>query len=511
MVAIIGIALVAVGVLLVMGPWDATVAAAPPIPEDKCEIIPSIESHLPIIDCGEMRIGPFAFTPVLVGPMYADDNDYTVALVDEKSPPGTLYKVTMHTEGRTVVSDWSTDQCRRFTNLRPGQLYRFDAAAFNPRSRYMSEPESYWWYIPGPRSNPTPPDDPWLSARIDEVVEIYNLTEKARRMLEAVPLQVYPNEPGHAGYGGPVGGVGVGEATHPWTFAHEYMHAFWENWDGFPERCNKMNVWTFRRDLAKWVLQFFIHDRSPGPNPQEAWRPYYNSVRAEFRWWPNPWEILLDAYRDEGHFGADIWHLMYHVADTDAPMMVFGQPHLLPPVLRPYFDGFIEPVRATSTTPGFPNQYATSTLATLLNDYVRLEPRDWRLTYEMSRFFHRLLIDYTPSYWQTHTQIVEPLRTVVRNADRQAPRGLHQHSGTAGVQPGLRALVGGRSAVLVELLDGEPSPLDALRPGDRPSNGDRVACCQLEGHEAGPRPASSLRLGGSGSRPQLHQRTGRYL
>ena len=38
----------------------------------------------------------------------------------------------------------------------------------------------------------------------------------------------------------------------------------------------------------------------------------------------------------------------------------------------------------------------------------------------MSRFFHRLLIDYTPSYWQTHTQIVEPLRTVVRNADRQA-------------------------------------------------------------------------------------------
>ena len=106
LVAIIGIALVAVGVLLVMGPWDATVAAAPPIPEDKCEIIPSIESHLPIIDCGEMRIGPFAFTPVLVGPMYADDNDYTVALVDEKSPPGTLYKVTMHTDGRTVVSDW---------------------------------------------------------------------------------------------------------------------------------------------------------------------------------------------------------------------------------------------------------------------------------------------------------------------------------------------------------------------------------------------------------------------
>ena len=420
LVAIIGLALVGGGVLLVMGPWDATVAAAPPLPEDKCEIIPDVESHLPIIDCGEMRIGPFAFTPILVGPMYADGHDFTIALVDEKSPPGTLYRVTMHGDDRTVVSDWSTDQCRRFTNVREWRLYRFDAIAFNPRSRFMSEPESYWWYIGGPRSNPTPPDDPWLSARMDEVVEIYSLTEKARRMLEAIPLQVYPNEPGHAGYGGPVHGVGVGEATHPWTFGHEYMHAFWENWDGFPERCDKMNVWTFRRDLARWVLQFFIHDRAPGPNPQEAWRPYYNNVTADFKWWSNPWEILLDAYRDDGHFGADIWNLMYHIADTDPPMMMFGQPHLLPPVLQPYFDGFIEPVKATSTTPGFPNQYATSTLATLLDDYVALEPRDRRLTDEMSPFFSRLIVGYTSSDRRGRTSIVEPLRTTMRNADRQA-------------------------------------------------------------------------------------------
>lgn len=419
-VALIRIGLVSFAVLAVTGSCAVAFASAPPVPEDKCEPEHQVEGGLPIIDCGEQRIGPYAFTPVLVGPMYADGHDYTVALVDERSPPGTLYRVTLHRDNGTVVSDWSTDQCRRFGNLRPGQLYRFDAVAFNPRSRFMSEPASYWWYIPRSRSAPTPPEDPWLSERIDEVVEIYNLTDKARRMLESIPLQVYPNEPGHAGYGGPVRGVGVGKATRPWTFGHEYMHAFWENWDGFPEPCHKMNVWTFRRDLAKWVLQFFLHDRIGGPNPQEAWRPYYNSVRADFQWWRNPWEILLDAYREDGHFGEAIWHLMYHIADTDPPMILFGQPHLLPPVLQPYFEGFIEPAPATSTDAGFPNQYAASTLSTVLDDYVRLEPRDWRLANEMSPFFHRFLIDYTPSHREGRTEIVEPLRTTMRNADRQA-------------------------------------------------------------------------------------------
>ena len=134
------------------------------------------------------------------------------------------------------------------------------------------------------------------------------------------------------------------------------MHAFWEHWDGFPMPCDEMNIYTFRRDLAQFILMFRFFDRLLEQNPWEDWRPYYNNLIAEFTRYSGPdgengWQLLADVYEEGGHFRADIWNLLYHAADTDLPMLVSGKVHLIPPPLRPYFKGYIHPVQEADQTP----------------------------------------------------------------------------------------------------------------------------------------------------------------
>ena len=406
-------AVVLIGTVALLTP--STVTAQPPvlpIPDYKCEIVHPVEGGPPIIDCGDAPIGPIAHPPVLVGPMYANGDEFTIALVDERNPRGATYKVTLYgPDDQRAVSDWSTERCRRFNALRHDSWYRFEVVARNPLSGYETEPESYHWWSWSPRPNSTPPDDPWLAKRIDEVANLYHLTEAAHDMMAAVPVKVYRNEPGHAGYGGPIHGVGIGLATHPWTLSHEMMHAFWIHWDGFPAPCDQMNIWTFRRDLTRFALEFILHDRySSQPNPMEPWRPYFNSITAEFRWWRNPWGLVWETYKTGDFFGADIWHMMYHVPDTDPPMIVLGKFNLLPPTLRSYFDGYIRP-RADSTT---------ATWEPALDHYTALAAEDRRLMDEASRYYNRLLINYYLNPPETRTSLSEPFRTYIRDADRQA-------------------------------------------------------------------------------------------
>ena len=173
----------------------------PTPPDDKC-----IDGGRTLIDCPDKRSGLVPYPPVLVGPMYANEDGFTLALVDERNPDGTMYMVTAIDElnGDTIVSDWSASRCRRFGGqaLSQSVWYRFEVVARNSNG-FMTKPVIRWMYYPGPNTvNRTPSDDPWLADRIDDVVTIYNLTEDARAMMSNVPVSVYRNEPGFAGYGG---------------------------------------------------------------------------------------------------------------------------------------------------------------------------------------------------------------------------------------------------------------------------------------------------------------------
>ena len=399
---------------------DGQTVSSMPIREECVEVWPT-DGGPSYLDCQQTKVGPRSFPPVLVGPMYAADDAFTLALVDELSPSGTIYRVTVF-DGETgdkTVSDWGDSRCRKFEGFRQSRWHRFEVVAKNS-SGLETEPVIHWMYYPGPDTeNRTPADDPWLVDRIDDVVTIYNLTEQARTMLLNIPVRIYRNEPGYAGYLGPNRGIGVGHASHPWTYLHEFMHAFWDHWDGFPLPCDQMNIFTFRRDLAQFMLKFMVYDRTHQSNPWEDWRPYYNYLIADFGYYYGPngetgWRLLHDVSKEGGHFEADIWNLVYHLADTDPPMLVNGRPHLIPPPLRPYFEGFINPVQEAQPTKWHDE----------LTRYSALALEDDRLMESASRYHDRLLTNsggkFNPGPADPFTILPEPFRTRVREADRQA-------------------------------------------------------------------------------------------
>ena len=82
--------------VMAQSPKDADNQETIPIPDiDKCVEIRPIEGGPPVLDCTRAKAGPISFPPVIVGPMYANEDGFTLALVDERSPRGTVYRVTV--------------------------------------------------------------------------------------------------------------------------------------------------------------------------------------------------------------------------------------------------------------------------------------------------------------------------------------------------------------------------------------------------------------------------------
>ena len=247
-------------------------------------------------------------------------------------------------------------------------------------------------------------DDPWVAARVDDLVEIYGLTESAADWLSnSVRIEWKRGLPGWAGYADG-GYIGIG---HSWLDAlvHEAMHAFWPTWQGWHENCDLMNLYAFNRDLSQFMLDFHEYDRSGQPNPWEAWRPYYNyQVRllagnAEHD--GNIWEILenRDFYRAGG---------FYHVQTTGYPAHAARKLSLVPPPLQKYFHGFMK-------------QGESRTWAEEVDWYSRLEEADHYLW--NTAFATRDILHHSPEMTAPHsaarTRIPEPLRSALRTADRQ--------------------------------------------------------------------------------------------
>ena len=119
--------------------------------DDECIKVTSTDTGRTLTDCPDTDPLLATHPPVLVGPMYAKYDGFTLAVVDERSPGGTVYQVTAIDEerGDSIVSDWSTSKCRRFEGLRQYAWHRFELAA-RDSSGIETEPIIRWMYYPGP-------------------------------------------------------------------------------------------------------------------------------------------------------------------------------------------------------------------------------------------------------------------------------------------------------------------------------------------------------------------------
>lgn len=369
----------------------------------------------------EAAAATLAYAPWMAGPMKANERGFSLAIVDEKNPPDTVYQVSVRRRGepanRSVRSGWDSARCRTFDGLAAGGRYVFEAVARNIDG---VETEATRWVYSESQEKPriwqtqtqTGPAGQWTVDRINDAADIYGLTERARAwMLSDIRVESLRNEPGHAGYRAP-GHVAVGAFAPPGTLMHEMMHGFWEHWPDFPEPCGEMNIYTFRRDIARFMLDFRQYDESEQSNPLEDWRPFYNALVGNAYRYSGPdgesaWEVL-----ERGDYDL-LWGVLYHSIDPEVPQWTAGKLPLVPPTLRPYFEGFIGE-REVSEGEG------TNWLDEIhwYNGLSHLDRYLWDSVFKYYEVLH-----HSPEYreWRPSetTTVPEPLRQQIMNAGRQ--------------------------------------------------------------------------------------------
>ena len=330
-------------------------------------------------------------------------NGFQVPIIDELNPDYTEYQVSVKRDGRPVdVSEWGESRCRTFDGLEPDTWYAISIEARNldgaptPATKFAGGDEDV---IPSYRTRALPAsDDPWVKARVLEISQIYGLTEAAKEWIDNdIHIEWKREEYGWFGY--IVGGyIGIGH-SEPYGIMHEVMHAFWPHWTGFSEPCDKMNVYTFRRDVAQFLIDFRERDESGLPNEWEPWRTYYEwlveFVESDTPDGENAWEIL--ERREFHKLGG-----LYHIMETNLPHHADRKMSLIPPPIRKYLQGFVEEGESATW------EEHLDWLAHLATEDRRLWSQTWRRgPWAMS---------LGPS---VRTRIPEPIRSVMWAADRQ--------------------------------------------------------------------------------------------
>ena len=365
----------------------------------------------------ESAAATLAYAPWMAGPMNANAGGFSLAIVDEKNPPETDYQVSVRRRGepanRFVRSGWDSSRCKTFGGLVAGGRYEFEAVA---RNLDGIETEPTRWVYSESQEKPriwhmqtrTGAVGQLTVDRINDAADIYGLTDEAREwMLSDIMVESLRSEPGHAGYYGP-DLVRFGAFVPPGAVMHEMLHAFWEHWDGFPEPCGEMNIYTFRRDVARFMLDFKEYDESKRANPWEDWRPFYNALvghALRYEGGESAWDVL-----ERGDYDL-LWGVLYHPFDPDMPQWTAGKPELIPPPLRRYFEGFMGETKEGGETNWLDE----------LHWYNGLDQLD-RYLWDGVFHYHAIL-SHSPEYRQwtpsETTTIPEPLRRRLMKAGRQ--------------------------------------------------------------------------------------------
>ena len=329
-------------------------------------------------------------------------------IVDELNPEHTEYRVTVRARGSApVVSDWGSSKCRAFDELRPDTAYDISVAAKNldgieaPATKLASGWEIPAWFY---HTTALPPsDDPWVKARVNDLGQIYGLTEDAVEWINSdIHIEWGRTEPGVFNYRAG-GAIRVGHSFFP-SIMHEVMHAFWYHWDGFSEPCDQMNIYTFRRDVAQFVLDFREHEGLGKPNPLEPWRLYFDwmawLLTIEAAEIGNYWDIL-----ERRDFHRLPW--FYHLMETSLPEHAAGKMDLIPPPLQKYMRGFMK-------------EGKSRTWSEEADWYSRLSDEDRRLWHVMTRGVNnRTPLDLHVRAPVQDATIEESLRETLKSADRQ--------------------------------------------------------------------------------------------
>ena len=167
------------------------------------------------------------------------------------------------------------------------------------------------------------PEGKWVTDRISAVVSLYDLTPEGVGAIQSLDIRWMQDQPGFFGSFGFRSWTGVGEAR-PSGVMHEISHAYWGLFPvtGFP-------------DLS-W-------DVSRGDEISPAMMSYHRDVLEFMKQPPDRFELLRNHLRNLPELSATNTAPLLHTIEADAIYTIAGDLELLPPILRKYWDRFLEP------------------------------------------------------------------------------------------------------------------------------------------------------------------------
>ena len=163
----------------------------------------------------------------------------------------------------------------------------------------------------------------WVRDRLAAVATLYNLTSEGRELLGRLDVRQMTAQPGFFGSYGYKSWTGVGEAK-PAPVTHELSHAYW---GAFPI--------SGVADLS-W-------EREEGTGLAPAMERYHRDVVRFMGQPPGRYELLRSRLRNIPELSEENLHELFHSVEGDMVSHVAGDLDLLPPILRKYWDRFLEP------------------------------------------------------------------------------------------------------------------------------------------------------------------------
>ena len=180
-----------------------------------------------------------------------------------------------------------------------------------------------------PPDAPAPPPEAaagaesWVVERILAVADLYGISTEGLNLLLRLDVRQMLGQPGFFGSYGYKGWTGVGEAK-PAPIMHELGHAYWGafpvtgrpelTWETPDEGGLSTAMEAYRRDVLDFMGQPLGH--------YELFRSYLRNIPG------------LSAEKLDG---------LWHSVEADVVGNVAGDLDLLPPILRKYWDRFMEP------------------------------------------------------------------------------------------------------------------------------------------------------------------------
>ncbi len=173
------------------------------------------------------------------------------------------------------------------------------------------------------QDGPLSREEIWVRDRVQAVVSLYGITPEGHKALQGLDVRWMRDQPGWFGSHGYKGWTGVGEAR-PIGVIHELSHAYWGL---FPVTGLPGLGW----------------DDPEGEDISPGLERYNRDVLDFMKQPPDGFELLRRRLRALPKVSASNPGPLFHTIEADAIYITGGDLDLIPPILRKYWDRFLQP------------------------------------------------------------------------------------------------------------------------------------------------------------------------